>query len=168
MSDSKSQNRLDAGARSLLRHALATLAYRGGKTVRDANADFAKFELGEQPRTPAQILAHMGDLMDWALSKARGQERWHDSRPLPWDKEVERWFESIGRLDEYLASDAPLQVSVEELFQGPIADSLTHVGQLAMMRRLAGSPIRGENYAVADIVSGRTGTRQSPPRKPFA
>ena len=155
-------------SRALLRHALATLAYRGGKTVRDARPSFATFALGEKPRTPAQILAHMGDLMDWALSKARGQERWHDSKPLPWDEEGARWFAAVGRLDDYLASDAPLHASAEELFQGAIADSLTHVGQLAMMRRLAGAPIRGENYAAADIVTGRTGANQSPPRKPFS
>jgi hypothetical protein len=155
-------------SRALLRHALATLAYRGGKTVRDAPPSFAAFALGEPPRTPVQILAHMGDLMDWALSKARGQERWQNSKPLPWNEEGARWFESIGRLDAYLASDAPLHESAEQLFQGAIADSLTHVGQLAMMRRLAGAPIRGENYAAADIVPGRTGSTQSPPRKPFA
>jgi hypothetical protein len=152
--------------RELLRHTLATLAYRGGKTVRGAPASFAEFN--GTGRTPAQILAHLGDLLDWALSMADGSRQWHDSTPLPWEKEAERFFAALKKFDAYLASDQPLQAPVEKLFQGPVADALTHVGQLAMLRRLAGAPIVGENYFVADIAVGRVGAEQSPPKKPFA
>lgn len=151
--------------RELLRHTLATLAYRGGKTVRGAPADFANFQGGG--RAPGKILAHIGDLLDWALSMANGTRQWHESEPLPWEKEGERFFAALKRFDDYLASAEPLQSPVEKLFQGPVADALTHVGQLAMLRRMAGSPIVGENYFVADIAVGRVGAEQTPPKRTF-
>jgi hypothetical protein len=154
--------------RSLLRHALATLAYRGGKTVRGTTPGFANYGAPESAQTPGKILAHIGDLMDWALSMADGSRKWHDSSPLPWDREGERFHASIKKFDDYLASGQPLQAPVEKLFQGPVADALTHVGQLAMLRRMAGCPIVGENYFVAEITMGRVGADQAPPRKPFA
>lgn len=154
-------------ARSLLRHTLATLAYRGGKTIRDAPASFASYGAPETARTPAKILAHMGDLMDWALSMADGSRKWHDSTPLPWDQECERFFAALRKFDDYLASDQPLQAPMEKLFQGPIADALTHVGQLAMLRRMASSSIKGENYFVAEITVGRVGAEQAAPKKVF-
>jgi hypothetical protein len=153
--------------RDLLRHALATLAYRAEKTVRGVPAGFESFGVGDRPRTPAKILAHLGDLLDWALTQAEGHQAWHDSAPLPWGDEMSRFFDSLRRLDEYLASDSPLAVSPEKLFQGPISDALTHVGQLAMLRRMAGSPILGENYYKADIEPGRVGFEQRPPKAPF-
>ena len=153
--------------RALLRHMVATVAYRGGKAVRGAPASFAAFRPDRALRTPAIILAHVGDLFDWALSQARGAEAWHDSTPVDWDREVDRLFEALARFDEYLASDAPLAVAAEKLFQGAIADALTHVGQLTMLRRLAGAPIRSENYSQADIVAGRAGPDQSAPRREF-
>jgi len=153
--------------REMLRHTLATLAYRGCKAVLNAPDGFATLRTGETTRTPAKILAHIGDLLDWALSQARGKQVWHDSTPLPWDKEVERFFSALKKLDDYLASDAPLGFPVERLFQGPIADAFTHVGQIAMLRRLAGAPVRGENYFKAEIVVGRVGPEQSSKRSEF-
>jgi hypothetical protein len=154
-------------ARQLLRHTLATVAYRGGKALQGAPEHFGTFHIGDKTRTPAQILAHMGDLFDWALAMVQGRETWHNSAPLPWQAEVERFFSSIQKFDEYLASSEPLQASAEGLFQGPVADALSHVGQIAMLRRLAGSPIRGENYFKADITAGRVGLQQSAPRREF-
>lgn len=153
--------------RALLRHTVATLAYRAGKTVRDAPPEFATFVVTPGSRTPAQILAHMGDLFEWALSMARGAQRWHDTPPQPWPAECDRFFATLGAFDDYLAGDAPLGTSLERLFQGPIADALTHTGQLAMLRRIAGSPMRGENYARAEIASGRVGADQPAPRAEF-
>jgi hypothetical protein len=157
----------DDSARDLLRHTVATVAYRGGKTVRDAPASFAAFRVANGSRAPAEILAHVGDLFDWALSLAEGQHEWHDSAPLPWSEEVARFFRSVQRFDERLASDAPLGSPPERLFQGPVADALTHVGQLAMLRRIANAPIKGENYYRADICAGRVGAEQSTPRVEF-
>lgn len=150
--------------RELLRHTVATLAYRGGKTVRGAPAEFAAFRLREGGRTPVEILAHVGDLFDWALSLAKGGHAWKDSAPLPWDAEVARFFKALERFDALLASDAPLGSPAEKLFQGPIADALTHVGQIAMLRRLSGAPIKGENYFKAEITAGRIGADQAAPR----
>jgi len=153
--------------RDLLRHTVATLAYRGGKAVRGAHDEFAGYRTSEKTRTPGQILAHIGDLIDWGLSLARGKEEWHNAAPLPWDQEVQRFFGALERFDAYLASDAPLECPAEQLFQGPIADALTHVGQLALLRRLAGSPVRGENYHRAEISIGRVGPDQSRPSREF-
>jgi len=154
-------------AHDLLRHTVATVAYRGGKALRGAPESFATFRVREGSRTPVQILAHMGDLFDWALSIASGAQVWRDSPPLPWDSEVVRFFDALLRFDNHLASDAPLACLAEQLFQGPIADALTHIGQLAMLRRLADVPIRGENYFKADIASGRVGLEQAAPRREF-
>jgi len=153
--------------RAFLRHTVATVAYRGGKAVRGAPASFAAYSPDGSDRTAVKILAHIGDLYDWALSQARGAEAWNESTPLEWDGEVARFFTTLQRFDEYLASDAALAVGTETLFQGAIADSLTHVGQLAMLRRLAGARIRAENYSRADIVSGRVGPEQTSPKREF-
>jgi hypothetical protein len=153
-------------SRQLLRHTLATLAYRGGKVLRGADASFAGFEVRAGTRTPGAILAHIGDLLDWGLALAQGTPAWHDSSPS-WETDVPRFFDGLARLDAYLASDAPLACSAERLFQGPIADALTHIGQLAMLRRLAGSPVRGENYLKAEIAVGRLGPDQAAPRREF-
>lgn len=157
----------DDPKRELLRHTLATLAYRGGKTLRGAPGDFAGFRAGDATRTPAEILAHMGDLLDWALSMSRGEYRWHDSAPLPWDDEVARFFAGLERLDQALARADERCFEAERIFRGPIADALTHVGQLAMLRRLHGSPVRGENYFRARIETGRVGRDQPPPVSEF-
>jgi len=153
--------------RELLRHTIATLAYRGGKVIRGAPASFSSFRVNDGSRTAGQILAHMGDLLDWAASCARGAEAWRDSPPASWDADAARFFDGLRALDALIAAGAPLGCREEQLFQGPIADALTHVGQLAMMRRLAGTPIRGENYMRAEIVAGRVGAEQTAPRREF-
>jgi hypothetical protein len=149
-----------------LRHTVATLAYRGRKALRDAPPEFATFRVGPGSRTPGEILAHLGDLLDWAVSLVEGKETWHSSPPLAWDDGVERFFAALEAFDQRLANGAA-GASAEKLFQGPIADSLTHVGQISMLRRLAGSPVRAENYAVAQVAAGRVGVDQPPPRFEF-
>jgi hypothetical protein len=109
----------------------------------------------------------MGDLFDWALSIAQGQQAWHDSTPLPWNAEIERFFAAVKKFDDYLVSDEPLRGPADKLLQAPLADALTHIGQIAMLRRLAGSPVKGENYFNADIALGRVGLEQSAPRREF-
>jgi len=153
--------------RELLRHTVATVAYRGGKAVRNAPAGFADFQAGEGTRTPGQILAHIGDLFDWALSIVMGRQTWHNSTPLPWDQEVERFFATLKRFDDYLASADPVQAPIEKVFQGPVADALTHVGQIGILRRLAQAPVKGESYYVAEIEAGRVGAKQSDPKREF-
>ena len=148
---------------NLPRHTVATLAYRGGKAVRGVPAEFAAFRAALSTRTPNEILAHIGDLFDWALCLADGKHEWHDSAPLPWDQEVSRFFTPLEAFDRRLAWNAPLGFPAEKLFHGPIADALTHISQIAILRRMAGCPVRGENYFRADIVAGRVGAEQSAP-----
>jgi hypothetical protein len=153
--------------REMLRHTVATLAYRGAKAVRGAPDSFASFKASETTRTPGQILAHIGDLLDWALSIAKGAESWSNSESLEWNKEVERFHAALARFDDVLASDTELSADCERLFQGPIADALTHVGQLTMLRRIAGAPIKGENYSRARIEAGRVGAAQAEAKGEF-
>jgi hypothetical protein len=153
--------------RELLRHTVAVLAYRGGKAVSNAPGGFDQFRAGETTRTPGQILAHIGDLLDWAVGLARGEQVWRDSTPLPWEQETARFFDALQKFDACLASEEPLGVPAERLFQGPIADALTHVGQIAILRRIAGGPMKGENYFKAEIVAGRVGPEQSTKRVEF-
>jgi hypothetical protein len=151
--------------RELLRHTVASLAYRAARVLEGAPEDFGHFE--GAGRLPVQILAHMGDLFDWALSTVQGREKWHTSRPHSWGIEVQRFFAALHAFDAYLKSGEPMYAAMEPLFQGPIADAFTHVGQLAMLRRLAGAPTRGENFYVADVRVGQVGAEQPAAVQPF-
>lgn len=152
--------------RELLRHLLAVLAYRGAKSLRGAKPEFATYDTGGG-HTPLAILAHLGDLLDWALTHARGEPKWTTAPLATWDEQVPRFFASLAALDGYLASDAPLRCDPRRLLAGPAADALTHVGQLMMLRRMSGDPVHGENYFVADIATGRVGPEQAPPVRGF-
>jgi hypothetical protein len=158
---------MNSDKRELLRHTVATLAYRGGKAVANAPEGFDQFHANDSTRTPGQILAHIGDLLDWGLSIARGKQAWNNSTPRPWPEEIARFFAALAAFDSYLASDEPLHAPEENLFQGPVADALTHVGQIAILRRIAGGPIKGENYFGAEIEVGRVGSDQSANRIEF-
>jgi hypothetical protein len=151
----------------MLRHALATLAYRAGKALRGAPPEFSGYAPGPGSRTAGQILAHMCDLMDWGTSIARGKQTWANSPVGAWDEDVQRFFDGLAAFDAAIASAAPDEPLARKLFQGPIADALQHTGQLTMMRRLASAPIKAENYFVADIAEGRVGADQPPPRREF-
>ena len=152
---------------SLVRHTLATLAYRLGKVLRDTPESFGKYPDNGDERTAGRVLAHIGDLMDWALTLVEGHVTWKDSEPLPWSQEIARFHRVIGALDARIATDGLGEAPAERLFQGPIADALTHTGQLAMMRRLAGIRMKGENYYKAEISAGRVGAEQATPRREF-
>lgn len=151
--------------RDLLRHTVAVVAYRASRALDGAPDTFAGFS--GAGRTPAQILAHMGDLFDWALSIAQGRESWRNSEPLPWPEEKQRFFAALQAFDAALAAPEPLAGEIERLFQGPIADALSHVGQIAMLRRLAGCKIPGENYYRANIAAGRAVAEQVAPVRTF-
>ena len=151
----------------VLRHLLATLAYRSSKVLRDMPPAFATFSIGPGSRTAVHIVAHLGDLLTWAGHLANGQYRWAAEGSDDWDTEVRRFFDRLAKLDERLCSAEPLGYSAEVLIQGPLADALTHVGQLAMMRGAAGIPVRPESYARAPIALGQVGIEQPPPGKEF-
>src|SRR5215510_11735674 len=149
--------------RVLLRHVVATLAYRAAKVLRDVPPGFGEFSNGSATRRPVQIVAHLGDLMGWALRMAQGDPSWIPSGSHDWDTEVRRFFDGLTALDQSLASAEPPGDRMKMLIQGPLADALTHVGQLAMLRGTAGAPVRPESYARAQIVAGRVGMDQAPP-----
>lgn len=149
--------------RTLMRHSLATLAYRAAKPLRDVPEGFALFRAGPRARTPLEIVAHMGDLVAWALTAVQGQSTWKASTPAGWTDEVARFFDALAALDAYLASDAEVHATFTRLHQGPLADALTHVGQLSLLRGLAGAPVRGENYVRATIAVGQVTATQPPP-----
>jgi hypothetical protein len=151
--------------RDLLRHTLAALAYRASRALDGAPDSFAGF--AGAGRMPVQILAHMGDLLEWALTAAVGKERWHASQPQKWRDEKQRFFQSLGALDAFLASGGEMKAPIEKLMQGPVLDAFTHVGQLAMLRRLSGSPTKGENFVAAAIAVGQVKADQPAAVQPF-
>ena len=152
----------------MLRHLLATLAYRAAKVLRDAPPGFASFRASPTARPTVLIVAHLGDLMDWARSLADGQSVWRADGTADWEANVDRFFDGMRRLDERLAAGPVSDDDARKLISGPLADALTHVGQLAMLRGLAGAPITPESYARAEIVAGRVGRDQAPPAREFA
>ena len=154
-------------ARLALRQMGATLAYRAAKVLRDVPPDFAQKSFGDTTRQPVRIVAHMGDLMTWGVSMAGGGKEWKPAGSDDWSTEVERFFTGLAALDAALAADGEFMGSIEKLIQGPLADALTHVGQLAMLRGMAGIPVRPESYARAVITAGRVGLDQEAPRAEF-
>jgi hypothetical protein len=145
----------------MLRHTVATLAYRGGKALRGAPADFSGFQVAPGTRSPGEILAHIGDLLDWAVALADGQHVWHNSPVVSWEEGTARFFAGLEAFDRRLASGVAPGFPAGKLFQGPIADALTHIGQISMLRRLAGVPVKGENYFRAHIAAGQVGAEQA-------
>jgi hypothetical protein len=150
-----------------LRQMAATLAYRAAKVLRDVPPEFARKSFGDATRQPIRIVAHMGDLMSWGVSMAGGSKEWKPAGGDDWTTEVERFFAGLAALDAALAADGEFKGSIEKLIQGPLADALTHVGQLAMLRGMAGTPVRPESYARAVIIVGRVGLEQEAPRAEF-
>jgi hypothetical protein len=155
--------------RGVLRHLVATLAYRAAIVLRDVPPGFAEFSAGPNWRHPVLIVAHLADLMGWGLRMAQSENLWRAEGTKDWDTEVRRFFDGLGALDRFLASDTPLSLSrsAEMLIQGPLADALTHVGQIAMLRSAAGIPVRPESYARAEIAAGRVGPDQAPAGREF-
>lgn len=164
--DSSTVPQTTDAARAVLRQLVATLAYRAAKVLRDPPPGFGAATVAAATRRPVQIVAHMADLMAWAVTLARGEYVWNTEGTDNWDVEVRRFFGGLATLDRELA-DLPFRASVEKLIQGPLADALTHVGQLAMLRGMIGSPVRPESYARAEIVIGRVGLEQAPARAEF-
>jgi hypothetical protein len=165
--DSPSGTEPMSAAEVVLRHFVATLAYRAAKVLRDVPSEFGKASFGSTTRRPVLIVAHLADLMSWAITMTQGDVKWRAEGSDDWDVEVKRFFSGLFILDRMLGEKSLDDSAVEQLIQGPIADALTHVGQLAMLRGMAGHPLRPESYARAEIVRGRVGPVQAPPRREF-
>jgi hypothetical protein len=154
--------------RALLRHFLAALAYRTAKAVHGAPESFGDFRAGERTRTPREIMRHMTSVLGYARTRFTGGT--YRPEPLPTlAAERERFHEMLASLSDHLASAVPLEGdTAERLLQGPFADAMTHAGQLAMLRRLAGSPVPPENFFAADVRAERLGPDQPEPAAPDA
>jgi hypothetical protein len=155
------------GAQVDLRHTLATVAYRAAKAFRNAPPEFGAFKASPHTRTPAEIVSHMGDLYDWALTIARGNEQWRGDNLSNWQAAVDRFFASLKHFDDYLAAGHAIASPAGKIYQGAIADSLTHIGQINILRGIFGSPVKGESYYRSEITVGRVGPDQAPPRREF-
>jgi hypothetical protein len=149
-------------ARQILRHATATLAYRGAKVLRGAPPEFAHYKASPTTRTPLEILSHIGDLLEVSAARLRGPTQWKEAPLDTWERQTARFHRALASIDAALASDAEIEVPLGRWYQGPFADAFTHVGQLAMLRRMFGAPMKGESYFFADIQPGRVGPEQSP------
>jgi hypothetical protein len=150
-----------------IRHLLATLAYRAAKVLRDVPDGFAHSRLSPAARQPVQIVAHLGDLMAWAITFCDGEPVWKAAGGDDWATEVQRFVDGMQMLDRRLTDGTLADGDAKKLISGPLADALTHVGQLAMLRGMAGAPVRPESYARAEIVAGRLGLEQAPPGREF-
>jgi hypothetical protein len=154
-------------SRDFLRHTVATLAYRAEKALRDVPDGFSDLRASAATRTPFQIVVHLGDLMEWAERMARGERRWQHVACKDWNEARERFFRGLAALDRALAASDEKSLDAQAIFQGPVADALTHVGQLAMLRGMSGTPVRPESYARAEIRVGVVGEEQSSQRTEF-
>jgi hypothetical protein len=156
----------DDTRRSLLRHFLGAIAYRTQKALRGAPAAFGGFEAGASVRSPHELVRHMTSVLGYARTFFVGGV-WRPALLPTFDEEVARLHETLADLSRLIgAGPAPGHVSPEQLLQGPLADAMTHVGQLAMLRRLAGSPVAPENFVVAKVDAGNLGLNQPPPASP--
>ena len=153
--------------RVVLRQLAATLAYRAAKVLRDAPAGFSHQAFGDSTRRPVRIVAHMADLMTWGVSMANGGQAWKPAGGTDWKTEVDRFFNGLAELDAVLATDGEFKGDINKLIQGPLADALTHVGQLAMLRGMMKAPVKPESYARAVITAGRVGLDQEAPKAEF-
>ena len=153
--------------RHLLRHFLAAIAYRTQKALRGAPDHYPTFSAGNRVRTPTELIRHMTSLMGYVRTHFQGGTYPAKPDPLPSFKdEVDRFHSMLQAVGDLLASDAPCSITTEQLLQGPFADTMTHVGQLAMLRRLADSPVAPENFIYADIRADRLHADQPPPTRP--
>ena len=153
--------------RHLLRHFLAAIAYRTQRALRGAPDHFPTFSAGNRVRTPVEVIRHMAALMGYVRTLFQGGSYPVKPDPLPtFEAEVARFHEMLEAVGELLARGAPCSISTEQLLQGPFADTMTHVGQLAMLRRLADSPVAPENFIYADIRADRLDADQPRPARP--
>jgi hypothetical protein len=153
--------------RKLLRHFLAALAYRTQKALRGAPEEFGNFLVAEGVRTPSELVRHMTSVLGYCCTLFMGGHYRPESLPCL-KEEIERFHEMLEDLSRHIAEGTPLEgpISLERLLQGPFSDAMTHAGQLAMLRRLAGIPVAPENFVFADINPERLGVDQAEPVNP--
>ncbi len=152
--------------RHMLQHFLAALAYRTQKALRGAPEDFEEFKAGNDVRTPKELVRHMTSVLGYARTFFIGGEFWPE--PLPtFREEIDRFHEMLEDLSSHLDAGTALRgLSEEQLLQGQFSDAMTHAGQLAMLRRLHGEPVRSENFIHAAISAENLTADQPDPVAP--
>lgn len=154
--------------RVLLRHFLAALAYRTQKALRDHPADFGDFRAGPNVRTPHELLWHMTGVIGYARTFMRGGT-FAPPRLATMEAEIERFHATLELLAlDFADPTSAASISDEQFLHGPLADTMTHVGQLALLRRLAGAPVPSENFIYADVRAANLSATQSLPVAPDA
>jgi len=149
----------------ILRHYLASIAYHATKAIKGAPENYPELNIGKDIRTPRRILHHVTGVLSYAHSFFEHYDTTYFEHK-PWDEEVRYFYETLSKLDESLQEKEPREVSEEQLLQGPLSDAMTHIGQLLMLRRMAGSPVPSENFIYADIRAGVVGQDQPEPVAP--
>ncbi|MCA8953413.1 MAG: hypothetical protein KDE27_28125 [Planctomycetes bacterium] len=167
LSPRTAKSRPQSDGHRLVRHIVATLAYRAGKALRRYPVALRERRIGATTRTPLELLSHLGDLVEWGERMARGEKRWAPAPIANWRAGEARFFAGLAALDRVLARRRTANDALEQLIQGPLADALTHVGQLALLRGVGGSRVRPESYARAAIAVGTVGREQPEPRAEF-
>jgi hypothetical protein len=153
---------------AMLRHFLAALAYRTQKALREAPDDFCRFDAGNGVRTPHELICHMRSVLGYARTFMIGGSY---PKPVPedWRKDVLAFHEMLGDLSSRLERGERFSgLSEEQILQGPLADAMTHAGQLSMLRRLHDKPVPSENFIYASIESENTSAEQPEPAMPDA
>ena len=151
--------------REMLRHFLASIAYHATKALKNAPTNYPELDIGKGVKTPRQILHHITGVLSYAHSFYEHYDTTYFEHKL-WDDEVKHFYETLARLDKSFQEKSPNKVSEEQILQGPLSDTMAQIGQLLMLRRLAGSPISAENFIYADIQKGVVGPDQSEPVAP--
>ncbi len=152
--------------RQLLHHFLAAIAYRVQKAIRGAPAGFEHFRAAPGVRTPHELVCHITNVLGYGRTFFVGGA--FPSRvPTNWTEDLNALHEMLEDLGRHLVTGASLRATTEErLLQGPLSDAMTHVGQLAMLRRLAGSPVRPEDFIMAAVSANNLGQNQPNPVSP--
>ena len=146
----------------ILRHMVATIAYRSSRSLRDVPAGFSDVRLPGESKSAAELLLHMTNVLAFAIATVTNTERIRHE-PLEWGREVDRFYSQLGDLDSKLAGTVEIEPGMDlRLVQGPLSDVLTHIGQLHAMRRAAGAPIAATNYIKAEIHIGCTSLMKQP------
>ncbi len=149
----------------ILRHFLASIAYHATKAIKNAPDDYPELDIGKGVRTPRHILHHVTGVLSYAHSFYEHYDTTHFEYK-PWEEEVAHFYETLSNLDSSMKERRPREVTEEQLLQGPLSDSMAHVGQLLMLRRMADSPVPSENFIHAEIRIGAVGPEQTEPVAP--
>jgi len=149
----------------MLRHFLASIAYRGTKAIKNAPEIYPNLYIGKGVRTPVRILHHITGVLTYAHSFYEHYDTTHFDM-TSWDAEVDKFYNILLKLDKSFQEKKPSEVTEDQLLQGPLSDSMAHIGQLLMLRRMADSPVPSENFIFADIRKGEVGSDQPDPVAP--